>query len=36
VLEAIEADLRAAKGWNSAPEHLPLPEIKPDLAQAIA
>ena len=36
VLEAIEADLRAAKGVELGPEHLSLPEIKPHLAKAIA
>jgi lipoic acid synthetase len=36
VLEAIEADLRAAKGLELGPEHLDLPELKPELAKAIA
>ena len=36
VLEAIEADLRAAKGLELGPEHLPLPEIKAELNRAIA
>ncbi len=36
VLEAIEADLRAAKGIELGPEHLPLPALKPELDQAIA
>jgi lipoic acid synthetase len=36
VIEAIEADLRAAKGLELGPEHLRLPEIKPELAKAIA
>ena len=36
VIEAIEADVRAAKGLELGPEHLPLPEVKPGLARAIA
>ena len=36
VLEAIEADLRAAKGLELGPEHLPLPVLKPGLETAIA
>ncbi len=36
VLEAIEADLRAAKGIELGPEHLPLPAIKPEFEKAIA
>jgi lipoic acid synthetase len=36
VLEAIEADLRAMKGMELGPEHLPLPAIKPQLEKAIA
>jgi lipoic acid synthetase len=36
VLEAIEADVRAAKGLELGPEHLPLPVLKPELARAIA
>jgi lipoic acid synthetase len=36
VLEAIEADLRAIKGIELGPEHLPLPVIKPELERAIA
>jgi lipoic acid synthetase len=36
VIEAIEADVRAAKGLELGPEHLPLPEIKTELARAIA
>jgi lipoic acid synthetase len=36
VIEAIEADVRAAKGLELGPEHLPLPEIKTALARAIA
>ncbi len=36
VIEAIEADVRAAKGLELGPEHLPLPAIKPGLDKAIA
>jgi lipoic acid synthetase len=36
VLEAIETDLRAKKGIELGPEHLPLPAIKPQLEKAIA
>jgi lipoic acid synthetase len=36
VLEAIEADLRAMKGIELGPEHLPLPVIKPQFEKAIA
>ena len=36
VLEAIEADVRAARGLELGPEHLPLPAVKPDLVKAIA
>jgi lipoic acid synthetase len=36
VIEAIEADVRAARGLELGPEHLPLPEIKTALARAIA
>ncbi|MBM3863922.1 MAG: lipoyl synthase [Verrucomicrobia bacterium] len=36
VIEAIEAELRAAAGLELGPEHLPLPEIKPGLEKAIA
>ncbi len=36
VLEAIEADLRAMKGIELGPEHLPLPTIRPELERAIA
>ena len=36
VLEAIEADVRAAKGLELGPEHLPLPALNADLIQSIA
>ena len=36
VIEAIEADVRAAKGLELEPRHLPLPELKAELARAIA
>ena len=36
VIEAIEADVRAAKGLELGPEHLGLPTLKSDLAKAIA
>jgi len=36
VMDAIEAELRAAKGLELGPEHLPLPAIKDELHQAIA
>ena len=36
VLEAIEADVRAAQGLELGPEHLALPATKPALIQAIA
>jgi lipoic acid synthetase len=36
VLEAIEADVRAAGGVELGPEHLPLPSPKPSLVQSIA
>ena len=36
VLEAIEADVRAARGLELGPEHLPLPAPKESLIQAIA
>ena len=36
VLEAIEADVRAARGLELGPEHLPLPALKPAFLQAIA
>ncbi|MEX1114942.1 MAG: lipoyl synthase [Akkermansiaceae bacterium] len=36
VLEAIEADVRAAKGLELGPEHLPLPAPSAGLIQAIA
>ena len=36
VLEAIEADVRAAQGLELGPEHLALPAAKPSLIQAIA
>lgn len=36
VLEAIEADLRAARGIEVGPEHLPIPQARPEITQAIA
>jgi lipoic acid synthetase len=36
VLEAIEADVRAARGLELGPEHLPLPAPHPGLVKAIA
>jgi lipoic acid synthetase len=36
VIEQIEADVRANKGLELGPEHLPLPDARPDLTKAIA
>jgi len=36
VIEAIEADLRAARGLELGPEHLGIPDAKPGVHQAIA
>jgi lipoic acid synthetase len=36
VIEAIEADLRASRGLELGPEHLPLPALNPQLVKATA
>ena len=35
IIETIEAELRAAKGIELGPEHLPIPNAKPGIDQAV-